>query len=429
MAEIIRMPKMSDTMEEGVIATWLKKQGDLVKSGDILAEIETDKATMELEAYENGTLLHIGVKEKDTVPVNAVIAIIGEKKENISALLQKIKQGNTTQKDNANKAKVTIPQAQQQENNQKAMPTSQPSTTIATTKTNETTKGRIKASPLAKKIAQKQGYNLASIKGTGEEGRIVKHDVETFTPRTQLSAPIATTLSAFSPVLGEEAYDDLPISQMRKTIAKRLAESKFNAPHFYLTITINMEKAVEARKSSNAYAAVKISFNDMIVKATAMAIRQHPNVNVAWLGNTIRYNKHIHMGVAIAVEEGLLVPVIRFTDHKSLTHIAVEIKMLSTKAHNKQLQPQDWEGSTFAISNLGMFDIEAFTAIINPPAACILAIGKIQQAPIVQDGKIVPAHMMKATLSCDHRVVDGATGAAFLKTLKALLEDPVRMLV
>ncbi len=420
MAEVIRMPKMSDTMEEGIIASWLKKEGDVIKAGDILAEIETDKATMELEAYEDGILLYIGVKEKEAAPVNGVIAIIGEKGEDIAVLLEEAKQ---------------LPQQQEAKTTPSPLPaptptsvsTSTPEPTPATPEKYDPTAQRIFASPLAKKVAQEKGYDLATIEGTGERGRITKRDVEGFIP-IGFSAQLLPSIT-LPPIVGEEAYKDIPISQMRKAIAKRLSESKLSAPHFYLTIQVDMDQLVAARPGINEYAQVKISFNDLIIKAAALAIRQHPEVNVAWLDNTIRYNKHIHIGVAIAVEEGLLVPVVRFADNKPLVHLATEVKALSQKAHNKQLQPQDWEGSTFTISNLGMLGIEAFTAIVNPPAACILAIGEIKQIPVVKEGAIVPGHVMKATLSCDHRAVDGAVGASFLKTFKAFLEDPMKMLV
>ncbi|MCL4168120.1 UNVERIFIED_CONTAM: hypothetical protein GTU68_022431, partial [Idotea baltica] len=280
--------------------------------------------------------------------------------------------------------------------------------------------GRVKASPLAKKLAEDKGFDISTIPGSGEGGRIVKRDVESFTPSASASSKAS---------VGEESHEDVQLSQMRKTIARRLTESKFTAPHFYLTMEINMDKAVEARKSMNELSPVKISFNDIVLKATAAALRMHPNVNVSWQDDTLRYNKHIHIGVAVAVEEGLLVPVVRFADNKSLSHISAEVKELAGKATNKQLQPSDWEGNTFTISNLGMFGIEEFTAIINPPDACILAIGGIKQTPVVKDGQVVPGNVMKVTLSCDHRAVDGAVGAAFLKTLKGLLEDPVRILI
>jgi pyruvate dehydrogenase E2 component (dihydrolipoamide acetyltransferase) len=412
MAEVIRMPKMSDTMEEGVVSAWLKQEGDTVKAGDILAEIETDKATMELEAYEDGTLLYIGVKEKEAVPINAVMAIIGKPGEDIATLLKEAHQTSQRQEESQSKTPPAAPTPA-------SAPTSGP--------TQPPPKPHILASPLAKKMAQEKGYDLADMQGTGERGRIIKRDIEgvAATPQTKEVFPnIALPL-----VVGEEAYEDVPISKLRTIIAKRLVESKLNAPHFYLTITVAMDEVVAARPSINEYAPINISLNDIVIKAAAMATRQHPAINTAWLQDKIRYNKHIHIGVAVAVEEGLVVPVLHFADSKSLAHIAAEVKSLSQKAHSKQLRTKDVEGSTFTISNLGMLGVEAFAAIINPPEACILAIGEIKQVPAVKDGAIVLGYAMKATLSCDHRVVDGAVGAAFLKTFKELLEDPRRMLV
>jgi pyruvate dehydrogenase E2 component (dihydrolipoamide acetyltransferase) len=416
-AEIVLMPKMSDTMTEGVIAAWHKKPGDVVKSGDLLAEVETDKATMEYESYNNGTLLYVGAEAGKAIPVNGVLAIIGEKDADWKTLL-KAHEGKGSAQPAAREAE---PQ-QQAEAEQKS----------ADTTVQHGSNGRIKASPLAKKLAKDKGIDIAQIPGSGDQGRITKRDVENFKPSEQKAAPKdgkTATPVALPKVVGQESFEELTVSQMRKTIAKRLAESKFSAPHFYLTMEINMDKAVEARKSINELSPVKISFNDIVIKAVAAALRQHPDVNVSWLGDKIRRNHHIHIGVAVAVKEGLLVPVVRFADNKSLSHIAAEVKDLAQKAHDKKLQPSDWEGSTFTISNLGMFGIEEFTAIINPPDACILAVGGIKETPIVKNGQIVPGNVMKVTLSCDHRVVDGAVGSAFLKTLKGLLEDPVRILI
>lgn len=424
MAEVIRMPKMSDTMEEGVIATWLKQVGDTVQAGDILAEVETDKATMELEAYEAGVLLYVGVREKETVPINGILAIIGQAGEDITALLAEIQQPVPTAATTEQSAPSTVAATQR----------AAPMPTHATTPSADTlsqplqptnASQRIFASPLAKKIAQDKGQDLATVQGTGEGGRIIKRDVEGLATKPLSSMPAI----ALPSVRGEEAYQEVPVSQMRKTIAKRLAESKASAPHFYLTVQIAMNKVIAAKPSINQYAPGKISLNDIIIKAAATAIRQHPQINVAWLGNTMRYNKHVHIGIAVATEAGLLVPVVRFADHQSLAQIAATVKELSHKAHHNQLQPQDQEGSTFTISNLGMLGIESFTAIINPPAACILAIGEVKQVPVIKAGAVVPGYAMKATLSCDHRAVDGAIGAAFLKTLQALLEDPLRLLV
>ena len=417
-AEVVLMPKMSDTMTDGVIAAWHKKTGDSVKSGELLAEIETDKATMEYESYNTGTLLYIGAEAGKSVPVNGVLAIIGEKDADWNTLLKAHQSGGAPQQTNGSKAE---PPAKAEAPAQKEEVTAEHSSN-----------GRIKASPLAKKLAKDKGLDIGQIPGSGDHGRITKRDVENFKPTEQKAAPKdgkAAAPVSLPKVVGQESFEETAVSQMRKTIAKRLAESKFGAPHFYLTMEINMDKAIEARKSMNEISPVKISFNDMVIKAVAAALRQHPDVNVSLLGDKIRKNHHIHIGVAVAVKEGLLVPVIRFADNKSLSHIAVEVKDLAQKAHDKKLQPADWEGSTFTISNLGMFGIEEFTAIINPPDACILAVGGIKETPIVKNGQIVPGNVMKVTLSCDHRVVDGAVGSAFLKTLKGLLEDPVRILI
>lgn len=420
-AQVVTMPKMSDTMTDGTIASWLKKVGDKVQAGDILAEVETDKATMELEAYEDGTLLYIGVDAGNSVPVDGVIAIIGEKGADYEKLLA------------AHKAKSSSSEQPEKTEVEKAAPVMAESKTTspqpAKQESSAAQNGRIKASPLAKKMAEEMGYDIRKISGTGDHGRIVKRDVEEYAPSAAPATDSQGQTISIPAVVGQESYEEINVSQMRKTIAKRLAESKFTAPHFYLTMEINMDKAIEARKGMNDFSPVKISFNDIVIKAVAAALRQHPKINSSWLGDKIRYNKHIHIGVAVAVEEGLLVPVIRFADNKSLSHISTEVKDLATKAQNKQLQPSDWEGNTFTISNLGMFGIEEFTAIVNPPDSCILAVGGIKETAVVRDGQLVPGSVMKVTLSCDHRVVDGALGAAFLKTLKGLLEDPVRILV
>lgn len=415
-AEIVLMPKMSDTMAEGVIAAWHKKVGDSVKSGELMAEIETDKATMEYESYNSGTVLYLGAKEKEAVKVNGVLAIVGEKNADWQTLLK------------AHQSKGTAPVVQA------ASPVASQSATSAVhaVTQNASSNGRIKASPLAKKIAKDLGYDLGKIQGTGEHGRVTKRDVESFKPSAPSVSGIKGPASAqvvLPSIVGTESFEEVTVSQMRKTIARRLSESKFTAPHFYLTMEINMDKAIEARKSINEVSPVKISFNDMVIKAVAAALRQNPDVNVSWLGDKMRKNHHIHIGVAVAVKDGLLVPVVRFADNKSLSHIAAEVKDLAQKAHDKKLQPSDWEGSTFTISNLGMFGIEDFTAIINTPDACILAVGGIKETAIVKNGQLVPGNVMKVTLSCDHRAVDGAVGAAFLKTFKGLLEDPVRILI
>ena len=432
-ASLVLMPKMSDTMTEGTIASWQKKVGDEVSSGDILAEIETDKATMELEAYEDGTLLYIGVEEGESMEVNGVIAIIGEKGADYEKLIKAHKSKEAGKKEEVEETAGTESEAAKKPQAAPEVPPTRMSEPERKAKKPAEGDGRIKASPLAKRIAKEKGYDINKIKGTGDNGRIVRRDVEAYVPKPEpeMAAPEKEKETVFQmpQVVGEEQYEEQNVSQMRKTIAKRLAESKYTAPHFYLTMEINMDKAVEARKSLNEISPVKISYNDIIVKAAAAALRQHPKVNSSWRGDKIRYNKHIHIGVAVAVEEGLLVPVVRFADSKSLAHIAAEVKDLGKKAKSKHLQPKDWEGNTFSISNLGMFGIEEFTAIINPPDSCILAVGGIKETPVVHNGEMKIGNVMKVTLSCDHRVVDGATGAAFLKTLKDLLEDPVRIMI
>lgn len=424
-ATVITMPKMSDTMQEGTIATWLKKVGDNVKSGEIIAEVETDKATMELESYEDGVLLYIGVEAGDSVPVDGVIAVIGEKDADFQTLLKAQQAGSKPAAPAEAKAEPA-PEVKTEAPAKTSAPESAPSATPVQASTSGE---RLKASPLAKKMAEEKGFDIRLVNGSGEGGRIVKRDVETFVPTAAPAPAAASAAPSPAPAIGQESFREEKVSQMRKVIAKRLAESKFGAPHFYLTIEINMDKAIEARKSMNEIAPVKISFNDMVIKATAAALRQHPKVNSSWLGDKIRYNDHIHIGMAVAVEEGLLVPVIRFADSLSLSQISNQAKTLGAKAKNKELQPKDWEGNTFTISNLGMFGIEEFTAIINPPDACILAVGGIKETVIVKDGQMKIGNIMKVTLSCDHRVVDGAVGSAFLVTLKGLLEDPVRILI
>ncbi|MEQ8581048.1 MAG: pyruvate dehydrogenase complex dihydrolipoamide acetyltransferase [Marinoscillum sp.] len=422
-ASVIRMPKMSDTMEEGVISSWIKKEGDKVEAGDVLAEVETDKATMELEAYEDGTLLHIAIEDGGSVPIDGVIAIIGEAGADWKTLLKAEAAGGSAPAKTEDKPKEESVSAA----------SAAPEAKAAADTSSSSSNGRLKASPLAKKIAQEKGYDLGQIAGSGDGGRIVKKDVEDFKPSQ--AAPKAEGKAAEAPavhipkVVGEEHSVDVKVTQMRKTIAKRLSESKFTAPHFYITMEINMDKAIAARASMNEMSPVKLSFNDMVVKATAAALRQHPDVNVSWHGDVMKKHSHIHIGVAMALPEGLIVPVIRFADNKSLSHISAEVKDFSQKAKNKQLTPDDYTGNTFTISNLGMFGVEDFTAIVNPPDACILAVGGIKETVIVKNGEMKPGNVMKVTLSCDHRAVDGAVGAAFLKTLKGLLEDPVRILI
>jgi pyruvate dehydrogenase E2 component (dihydrolipoamide acetyltransferase) len=420
-ATIIRMPLLSDTMTEGVIAAWHKKVGDKVKSDDALADVETDKATMEVIGYADGTLLYVGVEKGQAAKVNDIIAIVGKEGTDVSAFLK----ASSKPKAVAAVAAVEKPAAA-------AVVES-----VQVVHTDSDSSSRLKASPLARKIAKDKGIDLAQVKGSAEGGRIVKKDIEGFTPSAAKSvvgtpAEAKTVEVAALPVpqfTGVEKYTEKPVSQMRKVIAKRLSESLFTAPHFYLTMSIDMDSAMQARAKINEFASAKISFNDIVLKAVAIALKQHPNVNSSWLGDKIRYNEHVNIGVAVAVEDGLLVPVVRFADGKSLSHISAEVKDFALRAKTKKLQPSDWEGSTFTISNLGMFGIDEFTAIINPPDACILAVGGIQQVPVVKNGAVVPGNVMKVTLSCDHRVVDGATGSAFLQTLKALLEEPVRLLV
>jgi pyruvate dehydrogenase E2 component (dihydrolipoamide acetyltransferase) len=415
MAEIIRMPKMSDTMTEGVIVSWLKQVGDDIKPGDILAEVETDKATMELENYVKGTLLHIGIPAGGTVPVDAIIAIVGAKGEDISSVLSSADSKPIVSSLASSEAKETI----------EAIPES------AVVASSNTLDSRVKASPLAKKIAEDKGISLSQLHGSGDGGRIVKRDVEGFVPASipQVTSIQNTTPVALPQIVAQESYDDVQLSQMRKVIARRLSESLFTAPHFYLTMSIRMDKAIEARKAINDMADVKVSMNDIIVKAVATALRKNPNVNVSWLGDKIRYNHHINIGIAVAIEDGLIVPVVKFADNKSISHISAEVKQLADKAKNKKLQPAEFEGSTFTISNLGMYGIDQFTAIINPPDACILAVGAATETVLVENGQMVVGNVMKVTLSCDHRAVDGAVGSTFLKSLKELLENPVKMLV
>lgn len=409
MAEVIRMPKMSDTMTEGVIVSWLKQVGDDIKPGDILAEVETDKATMELENYVKGTLLHIGIPAGGSVPVDALIAIVGQKGDDITALL-------------SGASAPTAPAAKAEEVKTETVSTP----VLQAPAANSSTDSRVKASPLAKKIADEKGIDINSISGSGDGGRIVKRDVETFTPASKGASKSTVVLPT---VVGQESFDEVPVSQMRKVIARRLSESKHTAPHFYLTMSINMDKVIEARKAMLEYSPVKISVNDIIIKAVAAALRKNPAANSSWLGDKIRYNHHINIGVAVAIEDGLIVPVVKFADSKSLSHISAEVKELADKAKNKKLQPNEFEGNTFTISNLGMFGIDEFTAIINPPDACILAVGAAKETVIVENGQMKIGQVMKVTLSCDHRVVDGAVGSAFLKTLKELLENPVKLLV
>lgn len=427
MAEIIRMPRMSDTMEEGNIVAWLKKEGDRIESGQTLAEVETDKATMELDAFTDGVLLHIAVP-KGPVAIDGIIAVIGKEGEDWKAAIAAAEGG-------AAAASTPAPAAAPTHN----IPDTAPAAVAPVPASDQ----RVKASPLARSIAKEIGVDLQTIQGSGDHGRIIKRDVEAAAqttgtlpaaPQPSAAAPTpepATTAPAFHPAVSPDGghYDDAPLSQMRKVIARRLSESKFTAPHFYLTVEINMDKAISLRTRLNEVSPVKLSFNDLVIKAAAAALRQHPGINASWLGDKIRYHHEVNIGVAVAIEEGLLVPVIRNADIKTLSQINTEVKNQATKAKERKLQPEEMQGNTFTISNLGMFGIEEFTAIINPPDACILAVGAIVEKPIVQNGEITIGNTMKATLSCDHRVVDGAKGAQFLQTFKQILEDPIRILI
>jgi pyruvate dehydrogenase E2 component (dihydrolipoamide acetyltransferase) len=417
MAEVIYMPKLSDTMTEGVVAEWHKKVGDTVSNGELLAEIETDKATMEFESFYDGTLLHIGVEKTKAAPVNAILAIIGAPGEDISALL-----ADSPVVEEKVETPAAAPTPAPIAPTQTPAPSAAPVKTAPVVTSNEG--GRTLASPLAKKLAEEKGIDINAVNGTGDGGRIVKRDVDHYVPYTPASGS-----SNYNSVAGVESFVDEPVSQMRKVIARRLSESLFTAPHFYLTVDVNMDNAIAARKVINSKEGVKVSFNDMVVKAVALSLKQHPAINSSWLGDVIRRNHHVHIGVAVAVEDGLLVPVVRFADTKGLSQIGEEVKQFAQKAKDKKLQPADWEGNTFTISNLGMFGIDSFTAIINSPDSCILAVGGISEVPVVKNGQVVPGNIMKLTLSCDHRVVDGASGASFLQTLKGYLENPVSMLV
>ncbi|WP_316806152.1 pyruvate dehydrogenase complex dihydrolipoamide acetyltransferase [Pedobacter agri] len=420
---VIRMPLLSDTMTEGVIAEWHKKVGDKVKDDDVLADVETDKATMEVMGYATGTLLHIGVEKGQAAKVNGIIAIVGPEGTDVSGILA----GGSAPKAESEKPKAESEEAP------KTTADAGSSAPVAESSSDS----RVKASPLAKKIAKDKGIDLSQVAGSAEGGRIIKKDIENFKPaaaQAESAKPKTESAgsSAAAPVIptfvGEVKFTEQPVSQMRKVIAKRLAESLFTAPHFYLTVSIDMDNAMAARTAINAVAPVKVSFNDLVIKAVAVALKKHPAVNSSWGGDKIRFNEHTNIGVAMAVEDGLLVPVVRFADGKSLSHISAEVKDFGGKAKAKKLQPADWEGSTFTVSNLGMFGIDEFTSIINSPDGAILSVGAIQAVPVVKNGAVVPGNVMKLTLGCDHRVVDGATGAQFLQTLKGLLEEPIRLL-
>ena len=425
--EIIKMPRLSDTMEEGTVAAWLKQEGDKVEEGDILAEIETDKATMEFESFYEGTLLKIGIQEGESAKVDSLLAIIGPEGTDVSKIdtsgdSKKSKKSSDSAKD---KETDTSKDSEKQDTEEKK----------SGSQSQAKDGGRIFASPLARKMAEDKGIDLADVSGSGENGRIVKKDIENFKgaekkPVEAKKETAEETTAAAQPYVpaGEESFEERKNSQMRKTIAKRLGESKFTAPHYYLTIEVDMANAMASRKHINEMPDTKVSFNDMVIKASAMALRKHPQVNSQWTGDTMKIAKHIHMGVAVAVEEGLVVPVLKFADQMSLTQIGGNVKDLAGKARNKKIQPSDMEGSTFTVSNLGMFGIVEFTSIINQPNSAILSVGTIVEKPVVRNGEIVVGNTMKLTLACDHRTVDGATGAAFLQTLKTYLENPVTML-
>jgi pyruvate dehydrogenase E2 component (dihydrolipoamide acetyltransferase) len=429
MEEVVLMPRLSDTMTEGLIASWNKNIGDDVKKGELLAEIETDKATMELESYKNGKLLYIGAQKGEKIAVNDLLCIIGEEgKVDVNKIVAAAKSGAVSSLPTGQAGPQRVAESSKTETAQQTQKISQPVTGIKQpTPAGEqhATNGRIKASPLAKKLAVEKGIDINKIHGSGDGGRIIKADIDSFVP----SSKAAVAVPIFNPIAGEEGYTDISNSQIRSVIAKRLVESKFSAPHFYLTMEINMDNAISARTQLNEVSPVKISFNDLVVKAAALALRQHPAVNASWLGDKIRRYHHIHIGIAVAIEDGLIVPVIRFADQKPLPQIAAESKELSGKARNKKLQPNEFSGNTFTISNLGMMDIDEFTAIINPPDSCIMAVGRIKEVVLKKPEGFGVANIMKITLSCDHRSVDGATGAAFLQTFKKYLENPVMMLL
>ncbi|HMO62149.1 MAG TPA: pyruvate dehydrogenase complex dihydrolipoamide acetyltransferase [Ferruginibacter sp.] len=419
-AKEIRMPLLSDTMTEGKIVAWNKKLGDYVKSDDVIAEVETDKATMEVVGYEEGTLLYIGVEAGSAAKINEIIAIVGKEGTDVSAYVAAEKSGANA----ASSAPAPASNEQPAASTQQATASSEPQAASSTDQ-------RIKASPLAKKLAAEKGIDLKTVSGSGDNGRITKKDIDSFVPAAapKADAPTAKAAASAFTAIGQEGFTDTPVTQMRKVIARRLGESMFTAPHFYLTMEINMDNAMEARAAMNEVSPVKISFNDMVIKACAVSLRQHPDVNSSWMGDSIRHYQHIHVGSAVAVPEGLIVPVVRFADQKSLSQIASDAKELYAKAKSKKLQPAEFTGNTFTVSNLGMMDIDSFTAIINPPDSAILAVGRISEKVVKKGDGFGVINVMKVTLSCDHRTVDGAVGAAFLQTVKKYLENPVTMLV
>ncbi len=425
MAEIITMPRLSDTMTEGVVAQWLKKVGDKVEEGDILAEIETDKATMEFESFNEGVLLYIGLKEGETAPIDALLAIIGEEGEDIEKLIADFKASESKEEIKEEAPKKEVSKISVATKTEAAPVITSDVVKASPVEIPTNTGGRIFISPLAKKLANEKGINIQTITGTGENGRIVKRDVEFYNPVVSSNAVSATPFVA----IGEENFEEINNSQMRKVIARRLGESKFTAPHYYLNVEFNMENAIAFRKQFNSVPDTKISYNDIVVKATALALKQHPQVNSQWFDDRMRLNHHVHIGVAVAVPDGLLVPVVKFANEQSLQQIGAAVKELAGKSRNKKLQPNEMEGSTFTISNLGMFGITDFTSIINQPNSAILSVGAIVEKPVVKNGQLAVGHTMKLTLACDHRTVDGATGAQFLLTLKEFIENPVTMLV
>jgi len=407
--EVVRMPKLSDTMTEGTIEKWHKKVGDKIKSGELLADIATDKATMEFESFQDGVLIYRGIEEGQAVPVDAIIAILGKGGEDVKAILEIVNSQTSGGNTKAEEKKATAEVQQSTAKSHVVVGGTMPG-------------GRVKASPLAKALAKEKGIDISKVSGSGDGGRVTKNDILNFKGN-------GSALGATAHVSGIESYTDEPASQMRKTIARRLLESKNGAPHFYLTVEMDMDNAISTREAINKISEVKVSFNDLVIKACAAALKKHPRVNSSWMGDKVRINHHVHIGVAVAVEDGLLVPVVRFADQKLISAISAEVKDLGKRAKDKKLQPSDWEGNTFTISNLGMFGIESFTSIINSPESCILSVGAIRQVPVVKNGAVVPGNVMKVTLACDHRSVDGATGAAFLQTLKVFIENPITMLL
>lgn len=408
-ANIIKMPKLSDTMKEGVVASWSKQVGDKVESGEILAEIETDKATMEFESFEDGIVLYQGVKEGESAPVDAILAIIGEKGADYEKLIVGFNQGEASEeKENEVEEQSSLKKEEQVKR------------VVESSSSEKNANGRIKISPLASRLAKEKNIDVTTVKGSGDGGRIVKRDIENYQPQAGVNTTATVGVG--------ESFEEVAVSQMRKTIAKRLGESKYTSPHFYLTIDVDMDQAIEARKAINELPDTKISFNDLVIRASAAALKKHPQINTSWQEDKIRINHHVHIGVAVAVEDGLVVPVVRYADQKQMSAISQEVRDFAMRAREKKLQLDEMEGSTFSISNLGMFGIEEFTAIINPPNACILAVGAIRQEPVVKNGEIVVGNRMKVTMSCDHRVVDGAKGSEFLQTFKTYLQNPVTIL-